>query len=106
MRMRLISNREPKIEEIKMLSRGLNFCPTPSSIDKFQLKKDIYEFGWQLKLKYYFDNVDKSMDSGNNRSFKDKSKWVPEVNKPMLDLFLKNLELELFSIKEIIINLI
>ena len=40
------------------------------------------------------------MDSDKNRRFKDKSKWVPEVNEPMLDLFLKNLELEVFSIKE------
>ena len=36
-----LSNRELTIEEIKVLSRSLNFCPTPSSIDKIQLKKDI-----------------------------------------------------------------
>ena len=41
-----LSNRELTIEEIKVLSRGWNFCPTPSSIDKFQLKKDIDEFRW------------------------------------------------------------
>ena len=40
------------------------------------------------------------MDRVKNRRFKDKSKWVPEANEPMLDLFLKNLEFELFSIKE------
>ena len=50
-----LSNRELTIEEIKVLSRGLNFCPTPNSIDKFQLKKDIDEFGRRLKLKYYFN---------------------------------------------------
>ena len=64
------------------------------------MKKDIDEFGRRLKLKYYFDKVDKSIDSNKNRRFKDKSKWVPKVNEPMLDLFLKNVELELFSIKE------
>ena len=95
-----LSNRELTIEEIKVLFRGLNFCRTLNSIDKFQLKKDIDEFGGRLKLKYHFDKVDKSMDSVKNRRFKDKSKWVPEVNEPMLDLLLKNLELELFSIKE------
>ena len=83
-----------------MLSRGLNFCPTPSTIDKFQLKKDIDEFGRRLKLKYYFDKADKSMDSDKNIRFKDESKLVPEVNEPMLDLFLRNLEFELCSIKE------
>ena len=77
----------------------MNFCPTPSIIDKFQLKKDIDEFQRRLKLKYCFDKVRESIVSDKNRRFKDKSKWEPEINDPMLDLFLNNLELELFSIK-------
>ena len=37
-----------------MLSKGLNFCPTPKSIEKFELKKDIDEFGRCIKLKCFF----------------------------------------------------
>ena len=56
-----LSNRVLTPDEIQVLSRGLNFRPTPKNIDKFQLKKDLDEFGRRIKLKYYFDKDQKSL---------------------------------------------
>ena len=78
-----LSNRVLTSDEVQVLSRGLNFCPTPKNIDRFQLKKDLDEFGRRIKLKYYFD-----VGRDTIKRFKNKSKWVPQINEPMLDLFL------------------
>ena len=43
--------------EIKLLSRGLKFIPTPKSIDRYQLKLDLEEYGRRLKLKIHFNEV-------------------------------------------------
>ena len=54
-----LSNRVLTSDEVQLLSRGLNFCPTPKNIDRFQLKKDLNEFGRHIKLKYYFYKAQK-----------------------------------------------
>ena len=100
-----LSNRVLTPDEIQVLSRGLNFRPTPKNIDKFQLKKDLDEFGWRIKLKYYFDKDQKSLVGKDRiKRFRNKSKWVPEITDPMLDLFLKNLEFKVLSINECGVN--
>ena len=61
-------------DQIKLLSRGLKFSPTPRDIDKSQLKLDIEEFKRQMKLKWYFrdnSNDDSSLGSSctdNNKN--------------------------------------
>ena len=40
--------------EIKVLSKGLNFCPTPKEINKFELVKDSREFRSRMKCKAAF----------------------------------------------------
>ena len=49
-------------DQIKLLSRGLKFSPTPRDIDKSQLKLDIEEFKRKMRLKWYF------RDNNNNDS--------------------------------------
>lgn len=36
----------------KVLSRSLNFCPTPKEINRLELLKDIFEFGRKMKCKF------------------------------------------------------
>ena len=49
-----LSQRVLTSSEIKVLSRGLNFCPTPSEIDKGALIKDPSKCGRRMKCKAYF----------------------------------------------------
>ena len=40
--------------EIKLLSKGLSFCPTPGKVDWIELKADVEDFSHRLHLKEYF----------------------------------------------------
>ena len=51
-----LSRRVLSESEIRLLSKGLKFVPTPVSINRAQLKLDLEEFGRRLKLKYHFRN--------------------------------------------------
>ena len=63
--------------EIKLLSRGLKFIPTPKSTDRYQLKLDLEEYGRRLKLKIHFNEV--SEDFAEVPTFKPPSYWTPVV---------------------------
>ena len=39
-----------------ILSRGLNFCPTPKEFDRFDVSKDLVEFGRKMKCKACFES--------------------------------------------------
>ena len=91
--------------QIKLLSKGLKFSPTPSDIDKNQLKLDIEEFKKKMKLKWYFrdnNNNDSSSSSNyantNNPPFYIKSGWNPSRTDPILESYLSLLKKETFSI--------
>ena len=40
---------------INLLSKGLNFCPTPGEPDRYQLRKDLDKFHVSLRRKIFFD---------------------------------------------------
>ena len=92
-----LSSRVLTYDEYSVLSKGLNFCPTPSSIDRFRIKRDVAEFGRTLKCKFYVHG--KSYD-GSTSKFKKKSTWTPPVSEPAFDLFPSELERRLRSIDE------
>ena len=46
--------------QIRVLSLGLSFCPTPKS-DIHEAEKDIYYFSWKIRLKYHFSNLESSI---------------------------------------------
>ena len=51
-----LSQRTLSKSEISLLSKGLKFVPTPSSINKARLKQDLEKFGRKLRLKWHFRN--------------------------------------------------
>ena len=51
-----LSKRALSKSEISLLSKGLKFIPTPSSINKARLKLDLEKFGRKLRLKWHFRN--------------------------------------------------
>ena len=46
-----LSNRKLTKAELSLLLKGLEVCPTPNSVDKSVLKKDLKKFGRILRLK-------------------------------------------------------
>ena len=54
-----------------MLSRGLNFCPTPGEPDMEQVRRDMVKFHRTLRIKTFFNPPDMStgtQGAGNNQS--------------------------------------
>ncbi|XP_071124035.1 uncharacterized protein [Mytilus edulis] len=80
-------------DETKVLSKGLNFCPTPNSIDNMKLGDDLDNFARTLRIKEYFGNKDKELDNEEDTDtsdseeeiiiphFKKKSSWIPKPSK-------------------------
>ena len=64
-----LSSKDLKPAEIRILSKGLNFCPTPNKINEEQLSADLDKFARSLRIKEYFSAkerdcpVDESSDS-------------------------------------------
>ena len=63
---------------LTFFSKGLSFCPKPSKLDEFQLKKD---------LELFYDSEGTS--DANINPFKNKSNWTPPSNRdPALETYI------------------
>ena len=83
--------------EIKLLSKGLSFCPTPHKIDWVELKTDLSDFAHRLRLKEYFYGKE---SSEYYNPFKRKSTWTPDKNRePALDLFIHLITKDILTTK-------
>ena len=49
-----LSSRQLTQAENSLHSKGLPFCPTPSEIDVYALRKDVLDFVRRIRLKEYF----------------------------------------------------
>ena len=49
-----LSSKDLKPYDICILSKGLNFCPTPHKINEEQLSADLDKFARSLRIKEYF----------------------------------------------------
>ena len=49
-----LSSKDLNPDEIRILSKGLNFCPIPNKINKEQLSADLDKFARSLRIKEYF----------------------------------------------------
>ena len=82
-----------------MLSKGLNFSPTPSDLDRSKLKEDIESFKRRMRLKWFFRENDRCEDNEViTNKFKCKSSWSPSVRDTVLESYLSALERELLAI--------
>ena len=95
-----LSWRELSEEDVSLLSKGLKFSPTPTDIDKAQLKADIEEFKRRMRLRWYFRNNedDSFTDDNSNDHFRTKSTWQPPKDDPLLENYLSLLEKEVLSV--------
>ena len=82
--------------EIKVLERGLDFAPTQKCINEPELRKDFVEFCRKMRIKWHFRN-EITEDFSTTPVFRPKSNWTPPVGHPNLEMFLSELEKELFE---------
>ena len=79
--------------ETRVLSKGLNFCPTPGNINSMQLEDDLNYFARSLRIKEHFFNLNSEENNSSCRDleeeveesytpkFRKKSSWIPKPSK-------------------------
>ena len=91
-----LSNFQLSPDAVSLLTKGLNFCPTPGEPDLFELRRDLDRFHVNLRRKLFFQksplqpNLDSSTislpetpsepdpsDPFNHRTFRNPSTWCP-----------------------------
>ena len=81
--------------EISLLSKGLKFILTPTSVNKALIKEELECFGRKLRLLWHFRN-EESITISN--PFKKKSTFNPKGKDAAIELYLSRLEEEIMAI--------
>ena len=82
--------------EIQVLEKGLDFAPIQRSINEPELRKDFEDFSRRMRIRWNFrDQL--SEDFSDKSAFRPKSNWKPPPGHPDLELFLSQLEKEIFN---------
>ncbi|XP_061190029.1 uncharacterized protein LOC133197859 [Saccostrea echinata] len=79
-----LSSRPLNAAEIKLLSKGLKFTPTPSDSNLQELSKDIKEYTRKLRLAEYFHNDDEDENTSEGDLVRNKSNFNPKKGRNSL----------------------
>ena len=85
--------------EIKVLEKGSDFAPIQNKINEPELRKDFDEFCRHMRIKCHFRN-EPTQDFSDKPVFSAKSTWNPSKGHPNIEVFLSQIELELFQIPD------
>ena len=95
-----LSTVDLSVAELKLLSKGLSFCPTPQNIDWIELKADLEDFPRRLRLKEYFHGRKSSNYVSDPNPFKKKNSWTPNKDRDIgLELFIQLLKSDILNTK-------
>ena len=92
-----LSGRVLSESEIKVLEKGLDFAPFQRKVNEPKLRKDFEEFCRRMRIKWYFRN-EISENFSEVPAFSPKSSWKRPQGHPNLEVYLSQVENELFSI--------
>ena len=87
-----LSSHQLSRDEIALLSKGLNFIPTPRRDHPAKMLQDILLFDRKIRLKYHFCNDSEqkhgTSDQTNNQILHPSSGWTPPSREdPFLDTY-------------------
>ena len=85
--------------EIKVLEKGLDYAPIQSKINEPELRNDFEEFCRRIHLKWYF-RKEPTSEFSETSSLTPKSSWKPPKGHPSLEVFLSEIEKEIFAIPD------
>ena len=91
-----LSNKVLSDIEIRVLEKGLDFAPIQNKLNKLELRRDFKEFCGRMRLKWHFRNEPTS-EFSDRPVFSPKSLWNPPTGHPNLEVFLSQIEHELFQ---------
>ena len=91
-----VSNRMLTDTKIKVLEKGLDFAPIQKKLNEPELRSDFNEFCRRMRLKWHFR--DKSENFSEVSVFNPKSRWQPSQGHLCLEVFLSQVENELFEL--------
>ncbi|KAJ8031266.1 Deleted in malignant brain tumors 1 protein [Holothuria leucospilota] len=90
--------------QLRVLSKGLNFTPLPSSVDRFSLRESVANFERSLRLTEFFHDSKETDNSDYDSKlikFRAKSTWTPPANRDKyLDSFISVVTSEIMSAPE------
>ena len=92
-----LSHRVLTDAEIRVLEKGLNFALIQGLINEAELKQDFNDFCRRMCLKLYFRD-ETQQEFSETPAFSTKSTWNPPKGHPCLEVFLSQVENELFQI--------
>ena len=82
--------------EIKVFKKGLDFAPIQRTLNEPELRKDFEEFCRRMRCKWHFRN-EVSETFSEIPAFRPKLSWLPPKGHASLEIFLSQLEKELFT---------
>ena len=88
--------------EIKVFEKGLNFAPIQQKLNEPEPRSDFIEFCRIMRLKCHFR--DESENFIEVTVFNPKSRWQPPQGHPCLEVFLSQVENELFELPKAVIK--
>ena len=94
-----LSHRVLSEGEIKVLEKGLDFALIQRKINEPELREDFEEFCRRMRAKCHFWN-EPSESFSKKPAFSTKSSWKPPEGHPNLEVFLRQLENEIFKMVE------
>ena len=92
-----LSNKVLTDAQIRVLSKGLKFCPTAREIDRAKIKEDLENFGRRLRLKWHFRDVEENFSTN---PFRHKSTFNPKDNDAAIEIFCSTIEQQIMDIRE------
>ena len=108
-----LSSHQLDASEIKVLKRGLKFCPTPGEPNFGDLREDLNKFHMRLRRQLFFSQLKEEEDEEDRRpppsqnnddqgfshqKFREPSKWKPPPV-TSLELFIRQNEMDLLTHK-------
>ena len=83
--------------KIKVLKKGLDYAPIQNKTNEPELQRDFENFCRQMRLKWFFRN-EPTPSFSETPAFKTKSSWNPPKGHPCLEVYLSQVEKELFEL--------
>ena len=100
-----LSNAQLPEAEIKLLSCGLTFVPTPQHINWSEIQADIDDFARRLRLKEFSDKDGNTATDASSHPFRCKGSWtLPCDREPALDTFITATQQDLMSSQPAVIR--
>lgn len=90
-----LSDTSLSTDEVKLLSKGLNFCPTRKSFDEFHLLRDLDNFARKLRLHEYFLDKPSNIPKTPRHQTSD---WTPNSHRDKcLDLYINAVQKDILQ---------